>query len=67
MVRYYGFYSNVCRGRRKKQNQAEWIPYILEPDGLSKEHRKNWARTSAQKLDYLYYPSIGFFRQNVND
>jgi hypothetical protein len=44
MVRYYGFYSNVSRGKRKKQDQDGMIPSILEPDGSSKEHRKNWAR-----------------------
>lgn len=44
MVRYYGYYSNVSRGKRKKQNQDEWIPCILEPEGSSKEYRKNWAR-----------------------
>ena len=44
MVRYYGYYSNVSRGERKKQNQDEWIPCILEPEGSSKEYRKNWAR-----------------------
>jgi hypothetical protein len=44
MVRYYGYYSNVSRGKRKRQNQDEWIPYILEPEGSSKEYRKNWAR-----------------------
>ena len=44
MVRYYGFYSNVSRGKRKKQDQDNLIPSILEPDGSSKEHRKNWAR-----------------------
>src|SRR4030066_275999 len=43
-VRYYGYYSNVSRGKRKKQNQHEWIPCILEPEGSSKEYRKNWAR-----------------------
>ena len=43
-VRYYGFYSNVCRGKRKKQDQDGLIPSILEPHGSSKEHRKNWAR-----------------------
>jgi len=36
MVRYYGFYSNVIRGKRKKQNADEWIPCILEPDESSK-------------------------------
>ena len=52
MVRYDGYYSNVSRGKRKKHNQDEWIPYILEPvedpdfsgEGSSKEYRKNWAR-----------------------
>jgi hypothetical protein len=31
LVRYYGFYSNVSRGRRKKQDQDDIIPSILEP------------------------------------
>jgi hypothetical protein len=44
MVRYYGHYSNVSRGKRKKENQDEWIPCILESDESSKERRKNWAR-----------------------
>jgi hypothetical protein len=32
------------RGRRKQGNQDEWIPRILEPDGSSREWRRNWAR-----------------------
>ncbi len=44
MVRYYGFYSNVSRGKRKKHDQDGMIPSILEADRSSKEHRKNWAR-----------------------
>ncbi len=44
MVRYYGYYSNVSRGQRKKQNQDGLIPCILEPEEPSKEYRKNWAR-----------------------
>jgi len=44
MVRYYGYYSNVSRGKRKKQNQDILIPCILEPDESSRESRKNWAR-----------------------
>jgi len=39
MVRYYGYCSNVSRGKRKKQSQDEWIPCILEPEGSSKEYR----------------------------
>jgi len=44
MVRYYGYYSNVSRGKRKKQDQDGMLPSILEPDGSSKEYRRNWAR-----------------------
>jgi len=43
MVRYYGYYSNVSRGKRKKGDSDELIPSILEPDS-SKGYRKNWAR-----------------------
>jgi hypothetical protein len=44
MVRYYGYYSNVSRGKRRQENQDELISCILEPDGSSKEWRKSWAR-----------------------
>jgi hypothetical protein len=43
MVRYYGYYSNVSRGKRKKENHAGLIPCVLEPDCSSMEYRKNWA------------------------
>ena len=36
MVRYYGYYSNVSRGKRQKEDQDTLIPSILEPDGSSK-------------------------------
>ncbi len=38
------YYSNVSRGKRKKQDHDELIPSILESDGSSKQYRKNWAR-----------------------
>ncbi len=44
MVRYYGYYSNVARGKRKMSDQDELILSILEPEGSSKEYRCNWAR-----------------------
>jgi len=44
MVRYYGYYGNVSRGKRKKQEHDDLISSILQPDGSSKEHRKNWSR-----------------------
>jgi hypothetical protein len=44
MVRYYGYYSNVSRGKRQKENEDDRIPYILEPGVSSKDYRKNWAK-----------------------
>jgi hypothetical protein len=44
MVRYYGYYSNICRGQRKKANEDGWMPSILQPDEPSKGYRKTWAR-----------------------
>jgi len=44
MVRYYGYYSNISRGRRRKEDQDGLIPYTIEPEEDSKENRKNWAR-----------------------
>ena len=44
MVRYYGYYSNAARGKRKKANADDQIPCILEPELTGKAFRKNWAR-----------------------
>jgi hypothetical protein len=44
MVRYYGYYSNVSRGRRKNHAKDNPIPCILEPELTSKAFRKDWAR-----------------------
>ena len=44
MVRYYGHYSSVARGKRKKMDADNKIPAILELDKSSKAHNKNWAR-----------------------
>jgi len=44
MVRYVGFYSNVARGKRKKNDQDGLIPSILEPESSAKEYKRNWAR-----------------------
>ncbi len=43
-VRYYGFYSNVARGKRKKRDSDEFIYSILEPEEPSTEYKRNWAR-----------------------
>jgi hypothetical protein len=44
MVRYYGHYSNVSRGKRQIAGMDDDIPCILEPQGNSKAFRKSWAR-----------------------
>jgi hypothetical protein len=47
MVRYraclwLSYYSNVSRGRRRKEKQDGVIPYIIEPEENSKGYRRNW-------------------------
>jgi|YelNatPaOPRAMG01_1025707.scaffolds.fasta_scaffold52738_2 hypothetical protein len=44
MVRYYGYYSNVSRGKRQKEGNDDAIPCVLEPQGELKAFRKSWAR-----------------------
>ena len=44
MVRYYGYYSNVARGKWKEAGTDDVIPCILNPQENSKALRKNWAR-----------------------
>ena len=44
MVRYYGYYSNVSRGKRQKTGDDAAMAYILEPPLPDKTFRKNWAR-----------------------
>ena len=43
MLRYLGFYSNVCRGRRKKQGIKE-SEYVIEGEEYNKGANKSWAR-----------------------
>jgi hypothetical protein len=44
MVRYYGRYSNVSRGKRQKNGDNDSIPCILEPEVDIRILRRNWAR-----------------------
>ena len=44
MVKYYGFYSNVSRGKRQKEGSDDAVPCIIEPQGDLKAFRKSWAR-----------------------
>ena len=42
-VRYLGYYSNVCRGRRKKEGTSE-SGFVIEDDGPNKGCSRTWAR-----------------------
>jgi hypothetical protein len=42
-VRYFGYYSNVCRGRRKKKGRVE-SDYVIADDSYNKGCNKSWAR-----------------------
>jgi len=44
MVRYYSYYSNVVRGKRKKSGTDDPIRYMLEPELTDKAFRRNWGR-----------------------
>jgi len=44
MARYYGYYSNAARGKRKKAGADDTIPCITEPEQTDKAFRKNWAQ-----------------------
>ena len=60
MVRYLGFYSNVCRGKRKKQGSAE-SEYVIEDDSYNKGCSKSWARLIKKiyEVDPLVCPKCG--------
>jgi len=60
MVRYLGFYSNVCRGRRKKQGSAE-SEYVIEDGQYNIGCSKSWARLikKVYEVDLLVCPIWG--------
>ena len=60
MVHYYGYYSNIPRGKRRKAEQDELIAYIIEGQGLSREYRKSWARLIQKiyEVDPLICPKL---------
>ncbi len=46
MVRYYGYYSNAARGKRKKAAVDDQVPCILEPELGNKAFRQKQMITS---------------------
>jgi hypothetical protein len=43
-VRYYGWYSNVTRGKRRERAEDNTVPYIIESDRPPAACRKSWGR-----------------------
>ncbi len=56
MARYYGHYSNVARGKRKKADEDDKIPCILESELSDQDFRRNWPRL-IQKI-YEFDPLV---------
>ena len=52
-VRYFGYYSNVCRGRRKRQKEDELDYCIIADNQYTKGCNKSWARLIKKILDYF--------------
>jgi hypothetical protein len=44
MVRYYGHYSNVSRGKRQMEGNDDAVPSIIESQGDEKIFQRNWAQ-----------------------
>ena len=61
MVRYLGFYSNVCRSRRKRQKEDELDYCIITDNQYIKGCNKSWARLIKKiyEVDPLTCPKCG--------
>ena len=60
MIRYFGYYSNVCRGRRKRQN-SDRPDFIITDDEHTKGCNKFWAHLIKKiyEVDPLICPKCG--------
>ena len=60
MVRYLGYYSNVCRGRRKKDSAIE-SDFVLYNCEYNKGLNKSWAHLIKKiyEVDPLICPKCG--------
>jgi hypothetical protein len=58
MVRYYGWYSNVLRGKRLKKAEDDGVPCLIESDRAPAAYRKSWARLIKKiyEVDHLLCP-----------
>ncbi|MCG2790661.1 MAG: hypothetical protein L6305_02805 [Actinomycetia bacterium] len=60
MARYMGYYSNVCRGRRKKEGTCE-SDFVIQDDEYTKCANKSWAKLIKKiyEVDPLICPKCG--------
>ena len=58
MVRYYGWYSNVSRGKRQKSTEEDAVPNIIESDSAPAACRKScaWLIQKIYEVDLLTCP-----------
>ena len=62
MIRYYGYYSNKSRGKRKKQKcNPDHLNIKEEPSHSAKEYRRLWAQLiqKVYEVDPLVCPKCG--------
>jgi hypothetical protein len=65
MVRYYGYYSNVSRGKRQNEGLDDAIPCILEPQGNEKAFKKSWSRLIQKIYEISLKKSLDIYLNSV--
>jgi hypothetical protein len=61
MVRYYGVYSNVVRGKVRKSDKGEPIEVVEDKYGMRRDYRKSWRKNIFRiyEVDPLMCPECG--------
>jgi hypothetical protein len=65
MVRYYGYYSNVSRGKRQNEGLDDAIPCILEPQGNEKAFKKSWSRLIQKIYEISLKKSLDIYLNSI--
>ena len=55
MIRYFGFYSNVSREFRQRENQDAIIPCVIEPGENAKPIRNGACLINNESIFYAYF------------
>jgi hypothetical protein len=61
MVRHYGVYSNVVRGKVRKSDKGEPIEVVEDKYGMRRDYRKSWRKNIFRiyEVDPLMCPECG--------